>query len=191
MSEKFNNLSSGSKAAIFACSGAAALGLVAYAAFYCVRQRKQGNKEAQLAAQKFEEDRLEMEGYRARGINPDGFSEVQPEYDAKTGMATRDVMVAADYGEPGHEKFGMGAAGGAAALSKPLLRNGPANASPPGTPNAYHAHDPYSDSFSPIDNNGLGAIHSSGPPGLPPSGPLPGVPDRSFSNSSAQNQHWR
>ncbi|PSR79699.1 concanavalin A-like lectin/glucanase domain-containing protein [Coniella lustricola] len=190
ISEKFNDLSTGSKAAIFACSGAAALGLLAYAAFYCARQRKRGNMEAKMAAQKMEEERLEMEGYKAAGINPDGFAEAQPVYDAKSGMATREVQVA-DYSEPNHEKFGAMAMAGAgamgAAAARPLLRNG---ASPPGTPNSYNnAHDPYSDSFSPIDNHyGGGVMHhpQSPPMGMPPTAPLPGVPDRSFSNPNAQ-----
>lgn len=188
IAEKFNDLSTGSKAAIFACSGAAALGLLGYAAFYCMRQRKRGTMEAQMAAQKMEEERMELERYKAAGINPDGFTEAQPVYDAKSGMATREVQVA-EYSEPNHEKFGAGAAMGAAA-ARPLLRNGPGSGSPPGTPTSYNnMHDHYSDSFSPIDNQyGGGVVHhpQSPPQGMPPTAPLPGVPNRSLSNPNTQ-----
>lgn len=193
ISEKFNDLSTGSKAAILACSGAAALALLGYAAFYCVRQRKRGQLESQMAAQRMEEDRLELEGYKAAGINPDGFAEAQPVYDPKSGMATREVQVA-EYTELNHEKFGAmtmaGGALGAAAAARPLLRNGPGSGSPPGTPNSYNnMQDPYSDSFSPIDNQyGGGVMHhpQSPPQGMPPTAPLPGVPNRSLSNPSTQ-----
>lgn len=164
------------------------LGLVSYAAFYCWRQRRRGAAEATAAAQKLEDDRLELEGYKAAGINPDGFSEQQPEYDARTGMGmvTRNVAVD-EYGMPNNEKFGLEASVGggaaAAAATRPLLRSAPSG-SPPGTPHGEGMHDPYSDSFSPIDNNGFGHLdhHQQSPPGMPPSGPLPGVPNRSFSS---------
>lgn len=179
ISEKFSKLSTGSKVAIAACSGAAALGVVAYALFYCIRQRKRGQQEAALAAKQMEDDRLELEGYKAAGVNPDGFSEATPTYDPKTGMATRDVMVA-DYSAAGgqNEKM-MGAA--------PLLRN--QSYSPPGTPNAHEDaySNPYHDGFSPVDHNGQGfsSMHPA------PSGPLPGVPDRSFSNGGQQGGYYR
>lgn len=177
IADKFNSLSTGSKVAIFACSGAAALGLAVYAIFYCWRQRRRGAKEAQLAAKRMEEERLELEGYKAAGINPDGFSEATPEYDAKTGMATRDVQVS---------EYSM-AMGGTAA-SRPLLTHA-ASGSPPGTPGGHPAQNPYSDGFSPIDQDSFGHLNHQSPMGVPPSGPLPGVPgaaNRSFSSPNPQ-----
>lgn len=178
ISEKFNSLSTSSKTAIAACSGAAALGIVAYAAFYCIRQRKRGAQEAALAAKRMDDDRLELEGYKAAGINPDGFSEATPTYDPNTGMATRDVMVA-DYSAAGQNEKMPGAT--------PLLRN--QSYSPPGTPNAHEDaySNPYTDGFSPVDHNGQG--YSNMHPA--PSGPLPGVPDRSFSNGGQQGGYYR
>lgn len=188
ISESFNSLSSGSKAAIIACSGAAALGLVAYAVFYCCRQRKRGQQEAAMAAKRQEEERVELEGYKAAGINPDGFSEATPEYDAKTGMATRDVQVPGDYGIGENEKYNGGGMAMAGAAGRPLLSHA-ASHSPPGTPGGGQpAQNPYSDGFSPIDQTGFGNLnhqHLDSPVGLPPSGPLPGVPggaNRSFSS---------
>lgn len=138
-----------------------------------------------------ENERVELEGYKARGINPDGFAEVQPEYDAATGMGTvtRNVPVGGEYGM-GNEKFGatgMGMGMAAGAATRPLLsRDG---GSPPGTPHGDVPHDPYSDGFSAINNNGFGHVdHPQSPhgmPGMPPNGPLPGVPNRSFSNPGA------
>lgn len=191
ISNKFNSLSSGSKIAIVACSAAAAIGLAGYALFYCWRQRSRGAQEAKLAAQKQEAERVELEGYKAAGINPDGFSEATPEYDAKTGMATRDVQVA-DYGMGQNEKYAaagaMGAMGGAAA-SRPLLAHA-GSGSPPGTPSEYHSQNPYSDGFSPIDQN-FGHLNHQSPMGMPPSGPLPGVPGQASRSFSSPNANMR
>lgn len=187
ISEKFNSLSSGSKIAIFACSGAAAAGLAIYAMFYCWRQRRRGAQEAQLAAKRMEDERVELEGYKAAGINPDGFSEATPEYDAKTGMATRDVQVS-EYGSGG-----MGMMSSAAA-SRPLLTHH-ASGSPPGTPQDHHAQNPYEDGFSPIDRDGFGHLdhhqNLDSPVGLPPSGPLPGVPGQANRSFSSPNPDMR
>lgn len=160
VSEKFDKLSTGSKAAIAAGSGAAVLGVVAYAIFFCFRQRKKGVEEAALAAKRNEEERMELEGYRAAGINPDGFAEATPTYDPKTGMATRDVLVA----DGQNEKFG----------AQPLLSHG-GGYSPPVTPDAHPDAftNPYTDGFSPMDSNNDQHYNGMHPP---PSGPLPGVP---------------
>lgn len=167
VSEKFNSLSTSSKAAIGACSGAAVIGVLAYAIFFCFRQRKKGVEEAALAAKRIQDDRMELEGYKAAGINPDGFSEQTPTYDPKTGLATRDVLVSENFTSGQTEKFG----------AQPLLRDG-GGYSPPGTPNAHQDAytNPYTDGFSPVDHNGQG--YTSMHP--PPSGPLPGVPDQNF-----------
>ncbi|ROV87271.1 hypothetical protein VSDG_09883 [Cytospora chrysosperma] len=124
VSEKFAELPSGAKVAVYACSAAAAAGLVGYSAFFCFRQRKRGQQEAAMAAQVADEERVEMERYQAAGVNPDGFSSVAPTPD---------------------EKFG------AAAAARPLLNNNSnaASRSPPGTPQAG-GRNPYNDSFSPI-----------------------------------------
>lgn len=122
VSEKFAELPSGAKIAIYSCSAAAAAGLIGYSAFFCFRQRKQGQQEAAMAAQMAEEERVEMGRYQAAGVNPDGFSSVAPTPD---------------------EKFGT------AAAARPLLNNNPASRSPPGTPQTG-GRNPYTDSFSPI-----------------------------------------
>lgn len=160
VSERFDSLSTGAKAGIAGGSAAAALGVVACAIFMCVRKRKQGAEEAALAAKRMEDERFEYEGYKAAGINPDGFSESAPTYDAKTGMAT---MVSDDYAGAQNEKLG----------AQPLLRN-EGSYSPPGTPNAHESSyaNPYSDGFSPVDDNGH--VYDSMHAPLP--GPLPGAP---------------
>lgn len=122
VSEKFAELPSGAKIAIYACSAAVAAGLVGYSAFFCYRQRKQGQQEAAMAAQLADEERSEMERYQAAGVNPDGFSSVAPTTDEKRG---------------------------AAAAARPLLNNNAASSSPPGTPQPG-GRNPYTDSFSPI-----------------------------------------
>lgn len=184
LSEKFNDLSTGAKAGVGVGSAAAVVGLLAFAGLTCYKQRKRGAAEAALAAQKSDDERLELEGYKARGVNPDGFSEVQPEYDAATGMGTVTRTVEA-------EKFGAvamgGAAGAAAMASRPLL-NDHQGGSAPGTPYDDVHHDPYSDGFSPIDGGrgGFSNLNGQYGPSSPPSGPLPGPPNQNFSNSGQQ-----
>lgn len=72
-----------------------------------------------------EEERAEMERYKAGQGNPDGLTNVAPTSD---------------------EKFG------AAAVSRPLLDR-VESASPPGTPEGQ-GRDPYSDGFSALDSGG-------------------------------------
>lgn len=132
VSEKFNELPTGAKSAVFACSAAAAVGLVVAAGFYCFRQRKRGQQEAQMAVARAEEDRVELERYKAAGVNPDGFTDVAP---------------------TPNEKFG------AAAASRPLLNNG-GSGSPPGTP--HDGQDPYRDGFSPLGSGNGGYSSNPG-----------------------------
>lgn len=131
VSEKFNELPTGAKSAVFACSAAAAVGLVVAGGFYCFRQRKRGQQEAQMAVARAEEDRVELERYKAAGVNPDGFTDVAP---------------------TPNEKFGV------AAASRPLLNNG-GSGSPPGTP--HDGQDPYRDGFSPLGGSGNGGYSSN------------------------------
>jgi beta-glucanase (GH16 family)/cbb3-type cytochrome oxidase subunit 3 len=80
MSEKFSSLSPTAKIAIIAgACGAFALILCA-GLFYFFRQRRRGARENALAMQRAEAERRENEGFKAAGINPDGFTEVAPEY---------------------------------------------------------------------------------------------------------------
>ncbi|KAI9163997.1 putative extracellular glycosidase [Paramyrothecium foliicola] len=84
ISEKFNGLNTTAKIAIIA-GGCGFVALVVGAfAFYFFRQRRRGAREAALAAQRMEAERIEIENYKARGINPDGFSDNAPEYGAQT-----------------------------------------------------------------------------------------------------------
>jgi hypothetical protein len=84
MKEKFQALTPTAKIAI----AAGAVGLVALLvgafAFYFFRQRRRGAREAALAAERAEAERLEMEGFKARGVDPDGFTDNAPEYHTTT-----------------------------------------------------------------------------------------------------------
>lgn len=59
MAQKFNNLSSTSKVAIYACGGGAAALLIFAAAFACIRQRRAGRKERDAYNAKIEKEREE------------------------------------------------------------------------------------------------------------------------------------
>jgi hypothetical protein len=79
-----------------------------------------------MAVARAEEERVELERYKAAGVNPDGFTDMAP---------------------TPNEKFG------ATAASRPLLNNG-GGGSPPGTP--HDGQDPYRDGFSPLGSGNGG-----------------------------------
>lgn len=146
VSDRWNELSSSAKTGVYV-GGAAFVALIAGSLlFYFLRQRKRGQEESRLAAEREERERVELEQYRKAGINPDSLVQ-QTEYNAKD----RDDMggrgggnsldgQAVVPGSPLNEKsWGApmaaaaigGAAGGAAAANgmrspnAPLLRDGP------------------------------------------------------------------
>ncbi|KAK3396701.1 concanavalin A-like lectin/glucanase domain-containing protein [Sordaria brevicollis] len=92
VSEKWNGMSSTTKTIIYACCAGAGALLVIAAAFFCIRQRKQGKRQAALAEAQFERDRVELERLQKAGIDPDSFTEQAAEYHAedmkKDGMVT-------------------------------------------------------------------------------------------------------
>ncbi|KAI0475750.1 glycoside hydrolase family 16 protein [Xylariaceae sp. FL0804] len=71
LSEKWDDLSSSTKDGIFAA--AAGVGALAFGAlaFYYFKQRRSGQKEAALAAQRDQQERVELERFRKEGRDPD------------------------------------------------------------------------------------------------------------------------
>jgi hypothetical protein len=85
LSDKWNDLPSGSKIAIYA-SVAGFFGLLLCTGlFYCIRQRRRGAREAKAAEARAEAERLELERFRKAGVDPDSFasSTQAHEYNAK------------------------------------------------------------------------------------------------------------
>lgn len=152
MAEKWEELPNAAKIAIYAGGSSVGAAILFAALFYCIRQRRQGAKEATEAAARAEAERLEMERFRKEGINPDAFTSNAHEYNAKdmaqNGHADKDSYSVPPSPAPANEKFGnvvamataaaAGAGAGAAAAraanngndgpmsptSTPLLREG-------------------------------------------------------------------
>ncbi|KAH6855443.1 concanavalin A-like lectin/glucanase domain-containing protein [Chaetomium sp. MPI-CAGE-AT-0009] len=83
LSEKWNDLPSGSKIAIYS-SVAGFFGLLLFTGlFYCIRQRRRGAREAKAAEARAEAERLELERFRKAGVDPDSFASQATEYNAK------------------------------------------------------------------------------------------------------------
>lgn len=208
ISDKFNNLSPTAKLAIYASAAGVGVVLLAWALFYCIRQRRRGAREAALAMKKQEEERLELERFKMAGINPDSFAEQGIEYNAKE-MAREGVSSKDSYSvpaSPSNEKWetaaalGAGAVGGGAVAANgmrspmPLLREG-AQSPRVASPGPNNSRGPYAGAgYSPISNS-HSDMRSPGPmspmrtasPGMPPPGPLPANPSqRSFSSPNAQ-----
>jgi len=74
MAEKWAKLPSTAKTAIYASGAGLGAVILAFGLWYCIRQRRRGAREAKAAALQAEQDRLELQGFKSRGVNPDGFS---------------------------------------------------------------------------------------------------------------------
>ncbi|KAI1101298.1 glycoside hydrolase family 16 protein [Jackrogersella minutella] len=167
LSEKWNDLPTSTKTGVYAAAGGVgALAFIALAFFY-IKQRRSGKKEAALAAQRQEQERVEMERFKRGGGDPDALAFDGAEYDAKSGMATttyamHDSPPGSSAGPP--EKAWDPTGPGAAGAAMPLLRDdemSPRHASPgPG-------------SAGPLRNNSLPSSVRSQSPGMPPQFPPP------------------
>lgn len=179
MAEKFEALSPTAKIAIYASAAGVGTVILAFILFYCIKQRRRGAHEAKMAEQKADQERMELEGFRKAGIDPDSFTSTATEYNAKD-MRSGGLADANSYSVPNSpagkldEKWGAaaavgaGAAGGAAAAGAmrspmPLLRDGAQSprVTSPATPGGFNA--PYSD---------RSATHS----------PAPTLPNLGFNN---------
>ncbi|XXH03200.1 hypothetical protein Hte_009597 [Hypoxylon texense] len=88
LSEKWNDLPSGTKSGVYAGAGGVGALLFLGLAVYYVKQRRRGKQEAALAAQRMEQERVEMERFKKEGGNPDALAFDGAEYGGKGGMAT-------------------------------------------------------------------------------------------------------
>ncbi|KAL2022952.1 hypothetical protein VTK56DRAFT_4167 [Thermocarpiscus australiensis] len=94
LAQKWEELPSTAKIAIYASAAGVGAVLVAAALFYCIRQRRRGAREALAAEARAEEERLELERFKKAGIDPDSFATSASEYNAKEmrrdGLADQD-----------------------------------------------------------------------------------------------------
>jgi hypothetical protein len=216
ISDKWNKLPQTSKTAVFASAAGAGGLLVLLMAFYCIRQRRRGAKEARIADAKYQQEQRELAAFKAAGVDPDSFaSETGAEYNAKE-MAREGLTSNNSYSVPSpssqsptNEKWQgastFGAAGAAAAAASgarspmPLLHDGaqsPRIASPAPQNSSY---DRSIYNASPANARSLHGGASSpaplispmrtGSPAMPPQ-QLPQQfqpqPTRSFSSPNAQ-----
>ncbi|KAK1758011.1 concanavalin A-like lectin/glucanase [Echria macrotheca] len=162
VSEKFNALPPTAKTAIYASAAGVGAVILAFALFYCIRQRRRGAREAKIAEAKAEQERLELERFKKAGVDPDSFVDSATEYNAKD-MRQGGMSDANSYSVPVSPNDGMnekwekaaaigagGAAGAAAAGAMrspmPLLRDGAQSprVTSPSTP-ASGFNTPYTD----------------------------------------------
>ncbi|KAI8958321.1 glycoside hydrolase family 16 protein [Daldinia sp. FL1419] len=88
LSDKWNELPSGTKSGVYAAAGGVGAILLIALVFYSFKQRRRGQKEAAALAQQQEQERLEMERFKKEGRDPDALAFDGAEYDAaKGGMA--------------------------------------------------------------------------------------------------------
>ena len=72
MSEKWNDLPQATKTGVYIGGVGAAALIFGGIIFYCIRQRRRGAREAAAAEKRAEAERMELDGLRGNGINPDG-----------------------------------------------------------------------------------------------------------------------
>ncbi|ORY67820.1 concanavalin A-like lectin/glucanase domain-containing protein [Pseudomassariella vexata] len=182
VSEKWEGLSSSAKSGVYA--GAAGVGAVMIAAlfFYYFRQRRRGQREAALAAQRMEQDRLELERFKKEGRDPDALGYEGAEYDAATMGKSANVNTAV-YSMPGN-----GSDNDSRSNSLQSAHGMPeAAAGWDATGSNMHSPMPLIQNNGPARNNSFGPFSQS--PGMPNSFPPPTSPpngSRSFSSPGAQ-----
>jgi len=142
VADKWNKLPQTSKTAVYASAAGAGGLLVLLMAFYCIRQRRRGAKEAKIADAKYQQEQRELAAFKAAGVDPDSFaSETGAEYNAKE-MAREGLTSNNSYSVPspstqsptnekwqGAATFGAAsaatiAAAGGARSPMPLLQDG-------------------------------------------------------------------
>lgn len=137
--EKFNDLPEAAKIAIYAGGATVAAVLLAGLIFYCIKQRRRGASEAKLAEERARNDRLELEGLKKAGINPDAFTEHGHEYNPREvtkGGATYTAVDdgADDFQEKAWGAAAVGAGAGAGAVGVATLTRTNTH----GTDSSYH-----------------------------------------------------
>ncbi|KAK3331454.1 glycoside hydrolase family 16 protein [Apodospora peruviana] len=214
VSEKFNELPSTSKIAIYASAAGVGGVLIIFALFYCIRQRRRGSREAKIAEAKFQAERLELDRFKKAGIDPDSFADAATEYNAKEmrneGFADKDSYSVPNSASAtptaltggGKEKWetaaaiGAGAGAGAAAAGAmrspvPLLRDGAQSPRSPDHSAGFAA--PYSDraanTRSPAPSMHQQSMRSP-PPMMDMRSPSPaGVPPQQHGSYFPPQQH--
>lgn len=160
LAQKWDELPSGAKIAVYASAAGVGAALLAGAILYCIRQRRRGAREARAAEARAEAERLELERFKKAGVDPDSFVDNATEYNAKdmrdNGLGDNNsysvpaspVVAASPLGEKwDSSSAAMGAMAGAAGAGAgamrspmPLLRDGaqsPRVASPAPSPGMY------------------------------------------------------
>ncbi|KAI0393075.1 glycoside hydrolase family 16 protein [Xylariaceae sp. FL0594] len=169
LSEKWDELPSATKTGVYIA--AAAVGGLAFIAlaFYYVKQRRRGKREAALAAKMEEEERVELERFQKSGRNPDALHFDGAEYGAAAGKggmlstytAVPDSPPGSSAGPP-EKTWDPTGPGSGAQSPMPLMHDAPSRN------NSYASHHHYRPQS----------------PGVPPSYPLPAEPvNRTHSTS--------
>ena len=94
IAEKWAELSSGAKIGIYCGAGTGAALILVALIFYCIKQRRRGAKEAKIAAEQAEAERLELERFKKEGIDPDSLQNEGTDY-RKSVMATNNISASA------------------------------------------------------------------------------------------------
>ncbi|PFH59105.1 hypothetical protein XA68_12796 [Ophiocordyceps unilateralis] len=191
--DKWNDLPGGAKAAVY--SGVGVVAAIAFAAllFYFVRQRRRGALEAQRAEERANAERLEMERFEGKGMDPaaltgeahghgaeemrvarpsDAESYHVPETTTSSPLARGSWGIAAAAGGGFSPNVGPGSGRASPAMSQHEGSNG--------RPQGPTSGLGLTRAQSPLSRNGTPIYHSQSP-GMPPSGPLPSPRDGSRS----------
>ena len=95
IAQKWNNLSSTAKIAIYASGAGVGALIAAVGLYYCIRQRRRGAEENRLYEERMAQERMELNQLRKDGINPDSLAATGAEYNArdmtKDGMASSNA----------------------------------------------------------------------------------------------------
>ncbi|CAI4211261.1 unnamed protein product [Parascedosporium putredinis] len=74
VAEKWEELPQTAKTAVYASGAGVGAVVFAFGLWFCIKQRRRGAAEAAAAEAAAAQERLEMQNFKARGVNPDSFS---------------------------------------------------------------------------------------------------------------------
>ncbi|EPE08083.1 glycoside hydrolase family 16 protein [Ophiostoma piceae UAMH 11346] len=83
LAQKWNNLSSTAKIAVYASGAGVGALIAAVGLYYCIRQRRRGAEENRLYEERMAQERMELNQLKKDGINPDSLAASGSEYNAR------------------------------------------------------------------------------------------------------------
>ncbi|KAL6787473.1 glycoside hydrolase family 16 protein [Trichoderma afarasin] len=91
ISQKWDNLPAGARIGVYVAAGVVAAVLIGALLWYCIKQRRDGAREARLATEMEKMDRMELDKLKREGVDPDAYTDYDSRSMRKEGVVTSDA----------------------------------------------------------------------------------------------------